>query len=265
MWFPLLGGVDMAWLAKATFEVNCLALFAVCFVHSMHQHGWRRTLREFSAGFFLTAVAESTGVLSGAYVYPGFYLYILATPVANPASWVALIYIVMTLSDRIVFGQKALGVRASTLQLKGGLIFTICVLACFDASLALLLDLVLDPLATVFNWWIWVPSAADVLTVQPGRVHPYNFEHLVWMATPDNPVAEFFAPFFDGGFRYPTRFLSIPLINFVAWFVFVFTFAWQFRWVEGREWSHSRKTIVLWSFVCFDAPVLGFCLIAPNL
>jgi len=106
---------------------------------------------------------------------------------------------------------------------------------------------------------------ASVHTIQAGVVDPYNFERLIWMSTPDNPVAQLFAPFFQDGFRYPTRILGIPLINFIAWFVFVFVFTFQFRWVEIQQWTEWRKTVVLWGIVLADVPILGFCLIAPNL
>jgi len=55
------------------------------------------------------------------------------------------------------------------------------------------------------------------------------------------------------------------LINFIAWFVFVFAFTFQFRWVEIQQWTEWRKTVVLWGIVLADVPILGFCLIAPNL
>ena len=75
-----------------------------------------------------------------------------------------------------------------------------------------------------------------------------------------------FAAFFDGGFRYPTRVLGIPLINFIAWLVFVFVFTFQFRWVESRrQWTEWRRFAVLWALVLADVPVLAFMLIAPNL
>ena len=259
-------GVDAPRLVKTLFEPNCLLLLAVCIVHATRAHGWRRTAREFSAGFALTALAECTGVLSGAYVYPGYQLYIFATPVSNPASWVALVYILMTLSDRLVFGRRALAPHdpAAPLRVGSGVLTTIVALAACDASLALSLDLVLDPLATLYNWWLWVPHEAAVTTIGAGVVDPYNFDQLLWLTTPDNPVAEFFRPFFDGG-RYPTRLFGIPLINFIAWFVFVFTFAAQFRWVESRPWSHWHKTWVLWAVVLVDWPILSFLLIAPNL
>jgi uncharacterized membrane protein len=272
-------GIDGAWLAKAAFEGNLLLLFLICFVHSWRTHGRSRTLREFSAGFMLTALCESTGVLSGAYVYPGFQLYIFATPIGNPASWVALVYVIMMLTDRIVFGLDALEVapsvstpeqgelkRAGRLLIRKSIPLTICILALVDATLALMLDLVLDPLATIYNWWIWVPDAPDVHTISAGVVDPYNFEHHVWMTTPENPIADFFAPFFEGGHRYPTRVLGIPLINFIAWLVFVFIFAAQFRWIEHeRGWSEMKKTLTLWGLVLIDVPILGFLLIAPNL
>ena len=268
-------GFDPPRLVKALFETNLLLLFTICFAHSLKTKGWRRTLREFSAGFALTAMAESAGVLSGAYVYPGFRFYVLATPVGNPASWIALVYVIMTVSDRLVFGRRALeheenrptkSESPAPLRIKGSLVLTLILLASCDALLALLIDLVLDPLATIFNWWIWVPYEAGVHTIQAGAVKPYNFDHLVWMTTPENPVAEFFHQFFQGGWRYPTRVLGIPLINFVAWVVFVFTFSFQFRFVESKaHWGEWKRTAVLWAIVLADVPILALLLISPNL
>ena len=264
-------GVDPAWLIKAVFETNLLLLFLVCLLHSMRTHGWQRTLREFAGGFALTALAESTGVLSGAYVYPGFRFYIFATPIGNPASWVALVYILMTISDRLFFGVHALVEKWSieakpSLWLRGSLPLTLALLALCDATLALCIDLALDPLATIYNWWIWVPSEAGVATIGAGVVDPYNFDRLVWMKTPPNGVADFFARFFVGGWRYPTRVLGIPLINFIAWFVFVFVFSLQFRWIESRRhWTEWRRTGVLWAIVLVDVPILALLLISPNL
>ncbi len=272
----LLHGLESGSLVKAAFEPSLLALFVACLAHSLHTHGWRRTLREFVAGFMLTLLAESTGVLSGAYVYPGFHFYVFATPFVNPASWVALVYVLIEMSNRLVFGRRIVdpdhpgrsrGLHASSPLLFGGsLVGTLAVLALVDASLALMIDLVLDPLATVYNWWIWVPCVADSHTIQHGVVDPYNFQSLVWLSTPDNPVADFFAPFFQGGFRYPTRVLGIPLINFVAWLIFVFTYAFQFRFIESRSgWSETRKTAVLWATMLIDWPILALLLITPNL
>jgi len=264
-------GVDPAWLVKAVFETNLLLLFLVCLLHSLRVHGWQRTLREFGGGFVLTALAESTGVLSGAYVYPGFRFYIFATPIGNPASWVALVYILMTISDRLFFGVDALvekwsvGARPS-LWLRGSLPLTLVLLALCDATLALCIDLALDPLATIYNWWIWVPCEPAVQTIGVGAVDPYNFERLVWMTTPDNPVAEFFSRFWSDGLRYPTRLFGIPLINFIAWLVFVFSFSLQFRWVQSKaEWSELRRTAVLWLLILLDWPIMSLLLISPNL
>ena len=93
---------------KSAFEASLISLFLVCLAHSFATHGWKRTVREFTAGFFLTAFCESTGVLSGAYLYPGFRFYVFATPVANPASWIATVYIIIEVTNRIVYGKKAL-------------------------------------------------------------------------------------------------------------------------------------------------------------
>lgn len=268
--------MEPAWLVKAVFEPSLVALFLACLAHSLATHGVARTLREFVAGFVLTALAESTGVLSGAYVYPGFGFYVLATPFVNPASWVALVYVLMEVSNRLIYGRRILDpenpgrsqvlAAGSPLLLGGSLLKTLALLALVDACLALMIDLVLDPLATIYNWWIWVPCIGGSHTIAAGAVDPYNFDRLVWMATPDNPVANLFAPAFADGFRYPTRVLGIPLINFIAWLVFVFVYAFEFRWVESRkEWSEGRKTAVLWTLMLVDWPILAVLLITPNL
>jgi len=265
-------GIDPAWLVKGVFEANMLLLFGICLAHSLRTHGWRRTLREFVGGFLLTALCESAGVLSGAYVYPGFEFYILATPVANPVGWVALVYIIMTLTDRLVFGRKALQALEQPLRerkpllLRGSLMTTILLLALCDGALAVMLDLVLDPLATIYNWWLWVPVEPGVHTIEAGVVEAYNFDHHVWMSTPDNPVADWFGGYFPEGNRYPTRVFGIPLINFIAWLVFVFVFTAQFRWVESRRlWGEWKKTFVLWGLILVNVPILCFVLIAPNI
>lgn len=274
--FLIQHGIDPARLVKAVFEPSLMMLFVTCLVHSLRTYGAARTLREFVAGFALTLLAESTGVLSGAYVYPGFEVYVWATPFVNPASWVALVYVLMEVSNRLVFGPRIVDPespgrsRAITIGspfLFGGSLFkTIALLALVDASLALMIDLVLDPLATIYNWWIWVPCIGGSHTISAGAVDAYNFDHLVWLQTPDNPIADLFAPAFAEGFRYPTRVLGIPLINFIAWLVFVFSYALQFRWIESRShWSEGKKTGMLWGLMLLDWPVFAFLLITPNI
>jgi uncharacterized membrane protein len=257
-------GMEPAIFFKAAFEVSCLSFFVICFVHSWMFHGWQRTLREFSAGFFLTFSCESLGVLSGAYVYPGFYLYLFVVPVANPASWVALVYVIIGFSNRLVYGRRALDPGFTLPQTN--LVKTIVLIAALDATLALGIDLVMDPMATLFNWWIWVPVAEGVSSVVAGVVEPYNFTHWAFITTPETPVYEFFAVFFNEGNRYPTRVLGIPLINFISWFVFVFVFAAQCRWVESQHaWPNGKKSLILWLLVIVDVPVLAMLLIPPNL
>ena len=268
-------GLEPAVFLKAAFEVSLISLFFVCLIHSYFTHGWKRTLREFTAGFFMTACCESTGVLSGAYVYPGFHFYVFATPVANPASWIATVYIIIEITNRMVYGRKSLrtnihhatgGNPVNFSLLKGSFIKTLLLLALIDATLALVVDLVMDPLASVYNWWIWVPCLPDITKIGPGVVDPYNFDLRVFLTTPPNVFADFFAQFFPNGMRYPTRVLGIPLINFVAWLVFVFVFTFEFRYVESKDkWSNLKKTVVLWSLILIDVPILSFLLIVPNI
>ena len=266
-------GFTPAEFFKSAFEISLLGLFFICLFHSGIIHGWKRTLREFTAGFFLTACCESVGVLSGAYVYPGFEFYIFSIPVVNPASWIALVYIVIEISNRLVYGRKALKTyeldsnmmnKTDFSIFKGSFVLTLLVLAVIDSSLALMIDLVMDPLATVYNWWIWVdPTQLKVVT---GTVDSYNFNELTHLTTPDNIIHDFFASFFTEGVRYPTRVFGIPLINFISWFVFVFVFAFQFRWVEfHNDWSDMKKTFVLWGLMILDVPFLCFVLIVPNI
>ena len=267
--------VEPAVFFKEAFEISLLLFFITCLVHSFLSHGWQRTIREFTAGFFLTACCESIGVLSGAYVYPGFHFYLFSIPIANPASWIALVYVIMEMTNGIVYGSRAqelrrltssdLGIKAFAL-FKRGIVPTILILAAIDSVLALVIDIVMDPLATVFNWWIWVPDTEGANRVIEGTVDPYNFSLLTHLTTPDNPVYQFFSKFFSEGIRYPTRIFGIPLINFISWFVFVFVFTTQFRWVEYHEnWNQMKKTVVLWSMMIADVPVLSFLLISPNI
>ena len=246
---------------KTAFEITCLLLFFICLFHSGITHGWKRTIREFTAGFFLTACCESVGVLSGAYVYPGFNFYLFQIPIANPASWIALIYIVMEISNKLVFKTE---VSSSKLIRNKSFIFTITVLALIDSSFALVVDLVMDPLATVYNWWLWVePHNTKVLS---GDVDLYNFDKATHLFTPDNPIYNFFSEYFVNSSRYPTRLFGIPIINFISWFIFVFVFAFQFRYVEfHNSWSELKKTLVLWILMIIDVPILCFILIVPNL
>ena len=86
------------------------------------------------------------------------------------------------------------------------------------------------------------------------------------VATAFAPSFAPFAPAFEGGFRYPTRLLGIPLINFIAWLVFVFVYALQFRFIESRSaWTEQKKTLTLWGLMLLDWPILAFLLITPNL
>ena len=272
--FELLG-IDPALFMKAAFEITCLSLFFICLTHSVVCHGWKRSLREFTAGFFLTACCESLGVLSGAYVYPGFQFYIFSVPIANPASWIALVYIIIELTNRLVYGPMALetyeadGHRITKERFalfQGNFLKTILVLAIIDSSLALVIDIILDPLATVYNWWIWVPADEGINSVIAGTVDPYNFNQMVYLTTTQNPVYEYFSGIFTDGVRYPTRVFGIPLINFISWFVFVLIFTFQFRWVEFQNsWSELKKTGVLWVMVLLDIPLLAIALITPNI
>ncbi len=249
-------GIDPARFLKMMFEVSLILMFAVCFAHSSWVHGWKRTFREFSAGFMLTAVVENLGVLCGAYIYPGFNCYVYATPLLNPLSWVALVYIIIEFTNRIIYGPRSLKAyekdgyhpKGTDFTIfKGTIVKTILLLAAIDASFCVLIDLIEDPLATIYNWWLWVPCAKGVVSIGPGMIDAYNFNNHVFMNTPDNAVLRFFAGFFPVGLRYPTRFFGIPLINFIDWILLVFMFSFSFRWVESRDgWGEIKKTIVLY-------------------
>ena len=248
-------GVAPAVYLKSTFETSLIGLFVLCFAHSWWAHGWKRTLREFIAGFVLTATVENIGVLCGAYVYPGFHIYVYATPLLNPMSWVAIVYIVIEFTNRMVYGKKSLTSyerdgfheQAENRALfRGSFLKTLVLLAAIDASLLVMLDLIEDPLASIYNWWIWVPCKPGVKVITAGVVDPYNFKRLVWMTTPDNPVSRLFTRFFPNGMRYPTRPLGIPLVNFIDWFLLVFMFSFSFRWVEFKnQWAEKKKNRAL--------------------
>jgi len=238
---------------KITFEWTCIGLFLICLVHSLHTYGKHRTFREFLCGFILSAGCENIGVLSGAYVYPGFGFYFFDIPLVNPLSWVALVYLIMHITNSIFPKVQT-----------SGSVFLFFLIAIIDSSMALAVDLMMDPLATIYNWWIWVdPSEIKVVK---GTVDPYNFNNMTHMVTPDQPIHDFFAGFFTNGTRYPTRPFGIPLINFLSWFVFVLVFSFLFRLIESRStYSDSKKTLILLSIMILVTPFLCFLLITPNL
>jgi hypothetical protein len=121
----------------------------------------------------------------------------------------------------------------------------------------------MDPLATIYNWWIWVP--VDQAYITEDIVNPYNFDLITHMTTPENPICMYFKNVFSEN-RYPTRLFGIPLINFIAWFVFVFVFSIQFRWIESKiSWSHYKKLTYLLLLILIEIPILGITLITPNI
>ena len=236
---------------KSSFEVTCFLLFIVCFFHSYSKYGFQKTFREFLAGFILSAGCENLGVLSGAYVYPGFHFYVFEIPLVNPLSWIALVYLVMEITNRLF-----------PLKNRRFLLYVIIV-SLIDSTLALSVDLMMDPLATIYNWWIWVP--VDQAYITEDIVNPYNFDLITHVTTPDNPISIYFENIFSEN-RYPTRLFGIPLINFIAWFVFVFVFSIQFRWIESKiSWSHYKKLTYLLLLILIEIPILGITLITPNI
>lgn len=237
---------------KMSFEWTCVGLFLICLLHSFKTYGKERTIREFSAGFILSAGCETLGVLSGAYVYPGFSIYLYQIPLVNPLSWVALVYLVMHISNTLIPAKRS-----------SNSLWLFLLLAILDSSMALAVDLMMDPLATVYNWWIWVdPSEASVVN---GTVDAYNFTNLTHLETPVNWLKDFYSSHFSV-VRYPTHLFGIPLINFISWFVFVLVFSFQFRLIENTpKLIGYKKTLWLLILVLVEIPLLGILLITPNI
>lgn len=52
-------GQEPAVFLKSAFEVSLISLFLICLAHSWFTHGWKRTLREFVAGFFMGCRCQS--------------------------------------------------------------------------------------------------------------------------------------------------------------------------------------------------------------
>ena len=141
--------------------------------------------------------------------------------------------------------------------------FFLLLIAVFDSSMALIVDLMMDPLATIYNWWIWVDP--DQTKIINGTVSSYNFHELTHITTPENWFHDFFKNYFSDS-RYPTRWFGIPLINYISWFVFVLVFSFQFRWVEYKaNWPNYKKTSMLLLLVAIDIPVLSYLLISANI
>lgn len=81
----------------------------------------------------------------------------------------------------------------------GSFMIIILLLVLCDGVLVVMLDLVLDFLVIIYNWWIWVFVEFVVHIIEVGVVDVYNFDYYVWMSMFDNLVVDWFGGYFFEG------------------------------------------------------------------
>lgn len=95
-----------------------------------------------------------------------------------------------------------------------------------DGAIALGIDLVLDPVVAnePIRQWVW----------------------------------------YEAGMKaYKVTFLNIPILNFIAWFLLIFFFSSQIRYIESKDWSDWKKFGLIFLLVPIDLAILAILLFIP--
>jgi len=177
-------------LLRRLYELGLPLLFLVVVLRSWRARGGQITVREVAFGFALSQSVELLAVALGRYQYPDWIVYFPPWPRWVPLGiglgWAALVPCVMRVSERI------LGPRTSPWRL-----------AALDGSIAVGLDLIIDPAVSgePLRMWVW---AGEGMT-------PYRF----WL-------------------------LDVPVFNFVGWFLLIGACTLQLRIVEALPPGRGR-------------------------
>jgi len=133
---------------KLCHEVVSLLWFAAVAVHCLHQRGAWMFALFFVAGAIYGIALENGGIQMGFFSEEGYQVYVrpfLPGPLVTALGWCTVFYTVTFVIERITTPDTPVWQRT--------------VLA---ASMALSMDLQIDPAATLVGWWVWHPSLPPV-------------------------------------------------------------------------------------------------------
>ncbi len=161
-------------------EIWSFIIFVVLAVHCFVRGGRRKFVHLYAVGLVYGCVLENSGIILGFFSEEGYRLYIpgLPAPVFSMVGWCTAVYLSVhvteILSAKLGQGVLATGVRT--------------VMA---TSVALSIDMQVDPAATYYGWWVWHPDLGTAVLGVPA----VNF--IAWFSA--------MFPFFWAYFWYSSR------------------------------------------------------------
>ena len=121
------------------------------------KYGIKKTIMYFVPMILAALFIESSGVASGRYHYPGYFLYLSIfgnigyVPLVIVVAWSANLVLLLNIAKHVVLKlyQKRNLIQILLISLSAGF-FAVC------------LDLLEDPLAHYNNWWVWEETIGGV-------------------------------------------------------------------------------------------------------
>ena len=136
-------------------EIWSFIVFVVLAVHCFVRGGRRKFVHLYAVGLVYGCVLENSGIILGFFSEEGYRFYIpgLPAPVYAVVGWCTVVYISIHVTE-VLSAQLGRGVLA------------IMVKTIMATSVALSVDMQVDPAATYYGWWVWHPDlGAPVLGV----------------------------------------------------------------------------------------------------
>jgi len=131
-------------------------------IHSFKFRGAFNTLLFFFGGVIVCGGIENVNVTFGGYEYPtgGITFLIYECPIWVITGWYVIIYCAVFISHSLVGkGEGSLTIIGIGTEAKNGVdkqFIKLTIIRCaFAAYIAILLDLIMDPVGIANNWWVW--------------------------------------------------------------------------------------------------------------
>jgi uncharacterized membrane protein len=129
---------------KLTYEISSFVWFGAMALHCLRQRGAWAFALFFVAGAIYGLALENGGIQMGFFREEGYRVYLcpfLPGPLVTGVGWCTVFYTVTFITERITTADSPVWLRTA-----------------LAASLALSIDLQIDPAATLVGWWVWHPS-----------------------------------------------------------------------------------------------------------
>ena len=132
-------------LVTTLFEFSWYFLFILTIQHSFKIHGKYPTLNFFIPLFILVLIVEGFAVnIFHGFYYPNYNLYIINVPLGILLGWCIITYVSFYLGKKILISEL-IESRIDLLKL-----------STTAALIGLSIDLILEPISSIWNLWIWI-------------------------------------------------------------------------------------------------------------